>query len=123
MEKRTQMMIHDDAMQKRAQVLQWNIVNGMSQREIAQRLGVTTVRVQQIVRNGYREVIKGTIKLPSDFDISTCKTLVKNMLLYSIYKMYSNRYEADQHLQVLSQLTISEQLEWIRKSKQIRWYQ
>lgn len=122
MEKRSQIQIHDDAVQKRVQVLHWNIVNGMSQREIAQRLGITQSRVHQIVRKGYREVIKGHIKLPSDFDIASCKTLVKDMLWYSICGVYNNLDESQQHFQVLSRLTVSEQLDWIRKSKQIRWY-
>lgn len=119
----TQAEKHEDAMQKRVKILQWYLIDGITQTVIAKRLGITTTRVQQILSNGYREVIKGTIKLPSDFDISSCKTLVKNMLDYSIRKKYDNRHEADQHFQVLSQLTIPEQLEWIRKSKQIRWYQ
>lgn len=104
-------------------VLQWYLVDGTSQTEIAKRLGISRTRVQQIISKGFDEVIKGRISLPSDFDISSCKSLVKTMLDYSIRKKYDNRHEASQNFQVISQLTIPEQLEWIRKSKQIRWYQ
>lgn len=99
-----------EARNRRAQLLQWHLVEGITQKEIAKRLGITTVRVSQLIGSGINEVIKGKIAMPIDFDYTTSRLLVSKMVF--LYVVVHGRH-----------LTISEQLEWVRKSKMIRWYQ
>lgn len=119
----TQREIHDNAVARRIQFLKWYLIEGKTQAEIARRMGISSVCVGQVIRAGYRDIINGRIKLPSDFDISKAKTLVKDMLRHTCSLLWNNFHEAEQNYEVLSRLTIPEQLDWIRKSKKIRWYQ
>lgn len=119
----TQREIHDNAVARRIQFLKWHLIEGKTQAEIARRMGITPVCVGQVIRAGYRDIINGRIKLPSDFDISKAKTLVKDMLRHTCSLLWDNFHEAEQNYEALSRLTIPEQLDWIRKSKKIRWYQ
>lgn len=112
-----------EARNRRAQLLQWHLVEGITQKEIAKRLGITTVRVSQLISSGINEVIKGKIAMPADFDYTTSRLLVSKMVFHVCCHTWKTHIEVEQNYEVISHLTISEQLEWVRKSKMIRWYQ
>lgn len=112
-----------EARNRRAQLLQWHLVEGVTQKEIASRLGITTTRVSQLIGDGCMEVAKGKIAMPADFDYSSSRLLVSKMVMLACARKWESFFESSQNYEAISRLTIPEQLEWVRKSKMIRWYQ
>lgn len=112
-----------EARKRRADLLYLHLVKGVTQKKIAEELGITSIRVGQIIRAGIDDVVRGKIALPPDYDLSNSRLLVNRMLFHACCMTWDKFSEANANYNVLSQLTISEKLNWIRKSKQIRWYQ
>lgn len=112
-----------EARNRKAQLLQWHLVEGVTQKEIASRLGITRVRVSQLIGRGLDEVVKGKIAMPADFDYASSRLLVSKMVFTVCCRTWESYIEVSQNYEVISRLTIPEQLEWVRKSKKIRWYQ
>lgn len=112
-----------EARKRRAELLYSHLIEGVTQKKIAEELNITPNRVGQIIRAGIDDVVKGKIALPPDYDVSNSRLLVDRMLFHACCMTWDKFSEANANYNMLSQLTTSDKLTWIRKSKQIRWYQ
>ena len=111
-----------EARQRRVELLKLHLIEGRKQAEIARRLNLTRTRVSQLINIALDDVVKGRIKLPIWYDISQNKTLVRKMLFYACIHTWPTTHERMQNFDAISQLTIQEQLDWVRKSGKVRWY-
>lgn len=95
-----------EARNRRVQLLQWHLVDGITQKEIAKRLGITTTRVSQLIGDGCMQVAKGRIAMPADFDYTSSRLLVSKMLQLACHRKQESYFEAEQTYEAISRLTI-----------------